>query len=166
MKYEKTVLLVVFSAGVLVGNNLDFFNHDTFKPLSNLTTNTPDVKSLSPEQIVMDLKDGSTFGPEPDLVSSMQGCEVKSKLGCNDRVICTGFAEGVSGSKIELLMSQHKAKGVALNEAVQYTEAQSKVTNHLPNTFLAQDLQQYTIVGGNSMPKENLVAVAIGYNCK
>lgn len=159
MKYEKTVLLVVFSAGVLVGNNLDFFNHDTFKQLGELTLNE---KSLTSEQIVMDLKDGSPFGSEPDLVSSMQGCEVKSKLGCNDRVICTGFAEGVSGSKIELLMAQHKAKGVALNEAVQYTQSQSKATSALP----AQDLQQFTIVGGISMPKDNLVAVVIGYNCK
>lgn len=159
MKYEKTVLLVVFSAGVLVGNNLDYFNHDMFNNLGGIFS---DEKSLTPEQIVMDLKDGSAFGSEPDLVSSMQGCEVKSKLGCNDRVICTGFAEGVSGSKIELLMAQHKAKGVALNEAVQYTQSQSKATSALP----APDLQQFTIVGGSSMPKDNLVAVAIGYNCK
>lgn len=166
MKYEKTVLLVVFSAGVLVGSNLDYFKGDVPKVTNSLPANTPTAQLAIPESVVVELKDGSAFGSEPDLVSAMQGCEVKSKLGCAERVICTGFAEGGSSSKIDLLMAQHKAEGVALSEAAQYVSKQAKVVEKLPNDLSAQDLQRYTIVGGQSFPKDNLVAVAIGYNCK
>jgi hypothetical protein len=166
MKYEKTVLLVVFGAGILVGNNLDFFKSDAPKLTSSLSTDATTTPLVTPESLVVELKDGTAFGAEPDLVSAMQGCEVKSKSGCSDRVICTGFAEGGSSSKIDLLMAQHKAEGVALSEAAQYVNKQAKVLEKLPTDLLAQDLQRYTIVGGQSFPKDNLVAIAIGYNCK
>jgi hypothetical protein len=159
MKYEKTVLILVFSAGVLVGDNLDFFSHDIAKDTSSSTVIAP-VEPL----VATNLTEGLSFGPEPDLVADMQGCEIKAKLGCTERVICTGYAEGSSSSKIDLLMSQHKAKGVALNLAVEYT--QSKPGQTVSTAFPEQDLPRYTIVGGRNFIKDNLVAVAIGYNCK
>jgi hypothetical protein len=166
MKYEKIVLIVVFAAGVLVGKNLNYFKNDIFKITSSLSADSTSMSLETPEPLVVVLKDGNAFGSEPDLVSTMQGCEIKSKPGCSDRVICTGYAEGGSTSKIDVLMAQHKAEGVALSEAAQYVNKQSKMLEKLPNDLPVQDLQRYKIVGGQSFPKENLVAIAIGYNCK
>jgi hypothetical protein len=53
-------------------------------------------------------------------------------------------------------MAQHKAEGIALSEAAQYVNKQAKVLEKLPTDLLAQDLQRYTIVGGQSFPKDNL----------
>jgi hypothetical protein len=166
MKYDKAVLLLVFGAGILVGNNLDFLKKNVLKITRSFSIDDKNTPLETHESLALDLNDGTAFGSEPELVSSMQGCEVKSKSGCSDRVICTGFAEGGSSSKIELLMTQHKAEGIALTEAVQYVNKQLIVNEKLVNDLPVQDLRSYTIIGGQIYSRENLVAIAIGYNCK